>query len=226
MTDTTTPRVTTERARELVEAATPGPWSCHQHPRGKSLARLEFGDIQIRGWSVWVDGLDEHLADAALISAAPDLAADLIAARATIDAMRAERDALQAAAVCVICGTRDPGCDEDGLCGCGGQVIVGSLGAVEHIEEVLQEYRGAVADLAAARELRGVVTAAEHARAVREAWVVFCRPLYADRGRSASDADIAGHWRECDTRTRLVARLVRSGLTEAQAAALADGGER
>ena len=93
MTDTTTPRVTTERARELVEAATPGPWSCHQHPRGKSLARLEFGDIQIRGWSVWVDGLDEHLADAALISAAPDLAADLIDARERIAALEAERDA-------------------------------------------------------------------------------------------------------------------------------------
>ena len=76
----------------------------------------------------------------------------------------------------------------------------------------------------AARELRGVPVE-EHARAVREAWVVFCRPLYADRGRAASDADIAEHWRECDTRTRLIARLVGSGLTEAQAVALADGAE-
>lgn len=75
----------------------------------------------------------------------------------------------------------------------------------------------------AAHALRGVVTAGVHAQAVREAWKVFCRPLYANRGRGASDADIAEHWRECDTRTQLVARLVRSGLTEAQAGALADG---
>lgn len=93
----------------------------------------------------------------------------------------------------------------------------------EDILDARAEIARLTADLAAARELRGVVTAAAHARAVREAWQVFCRPLYADRGRGASDADIAEHWRECDTRTQLVARLVGSGLTEAQAGALADG---
>ena len=168
-------RITTERVRELLAGATPGPWRISD-PDGIAprVSCLDFpicwvaGDTDGRPWIDEFEPGPGPLADAAIIAAAPDLAADLIAARERIAALEAERDA--------------------------------------------------------ARELRGVPVE-EHARAVREAWVVFCRPLYADRGRAASDADIAEHWRECDTRTRLIARLVGSGLTEAQAVALADGAE-
>jgi len=64
-------RVTTERVRELRDAATPGPWE-HEH--------IGYGGQEVTmdaRHSVFVDGRG----NAALIAAAPDLAADLIEAR-------------------------------------------------------------------------------------------------------------------------------------------------
>ena len=64
-------RVTTERVRELRDAATPGPWE-HEH--------IGYGGQEITmdaRHSVFVDGRG----NAALIAAAPDLAADLLEAR-------------------------------------------------------------------------------------------------------------------------------------------------
>ena len=103
MTDTTTQRVSTERARELVGAATPGPWRISD-PDGIAprVSCLDFpicwvaGDTDGRPWIDEFEPGPGPLADAALIAAAPDLAADLIAARERIAALEAERDALEA----------------------------------------------------------------------------------------------------------------------------------
>ena len=68
-------RVTTARVRELRDAATPGPWE-HEH--------IGYGGHEVTmdaRHSVFVDGRGNGRGNAALIAAAPDLAADLLDAR-------------------------------------------------------------------------------------------------------------------------------------------------
>ena len=93
-------RITTERARELLAGATSGPWhisdpdgiaprvSCPNFP-----ICWVAGDTDGRPWMDEFEPGPGPLADAALIAAAPDLAADLIAARERIAALEVERDA-------------------------------------------------------------------------------------------------------------------------------------
>jgi hypothetical protein len=71
------------------------------------------------------------------------------------------------------------------------------------------------AELAAARELRGVVTAAVHAREIRG---VFWRQYECDTRATP-------FWMVSKTRADLIATLTRSGIPEADAVRAADGGE-
>ena len=149
-------RVTTARAVELLVGATPGPWRESGDGTGHILAErntpIVAATLSSMGWPT----LHLLARNSPLVAAAPDLAADLIADRATIEALRA--------------------------------------------------------DLAAARELRGVVTAAVHARAVREAW---WSPQF------GTHADVT--WGASSTRRDLIATLTRSGIPESEAVKAADG---
>ena len=104
----TAPRITTDKAQELLAGATPGRWVWNMADNGcltppddcsplssvagivplGGLARDHYSGSEWNGdrWT-WA-----RPADAALIAAAPDLAADLIEARAQIAALIAERD--------------------------------------------------------------------------------------------------------------------------------------
>jgi len=251
-------RVTTEQARAILAAAMPTaddlrlvhsdgtPIGCTYSEGDKCRTCGGAAMVDLNEWGEHLDGCAAAAIEARvkparrdLAAAAPDIAADLIDARAEIDTLTKQRDNAFGYVESI----------EGALNGAGVQDWIEHWSG--HPEEppsaeqadplsrvmMLVEERDALkrdiiaareriaaleAERDATRELRGVPVE-EHARAVREAWTVFCRPLYADRGRAASDADIAEHWRECDTRTRLIARLVGSGLTEAQAVALADG---
>jgi len=170
------PRITTAQAVELLAGATPGPWRGDRYDgtvkyhilagaEGSEVAVLTvdhkngiygFGCGEECGYPVSPSGE----ADERLVLAAPDLAADLIDARATIDALRAE--------------------------------------------------------LKAARELRGIVVARDHARAVRAAYI-----------EGLCDAEVAAHldaqraWRRSAVIGDLEATLTRCGLTDAER--VADG---
>lgn len=91
-----TPRLTPERVRELLAAATPGPWT-HE--------RIGFGGHEVtmdaRG-GVFVDR--EH--DAALIAAAPDLAADVLALHDALARVTREREAAVAARDALVTAVR------------------------------------------------------------------------------------------------------------------------
>ncbi|TAK27244.1 MAG: hypothetical protein EPO40_16605 [Myxococcaceae bacterium] len=82
-----TTRVTTERARELLAAATPGPWTHERVGYGQSAV------IPDARSEIFV----ERELDAALIAAAPDLAAEVIAAHGERDAAQHAADALRTA---------------------------------------------------------------------------------------------------------------------------------
>ena len=173
MTDATTQRVSTEQVRELLAGATPGPWRGDRNDGTVKYAIIgadgryvmtcdhkngRYGFVVGDEWGDVVGG--EHDADERLTLAAPDLAADLLDARAEIARL--------------------------------------------------------TADLAAARELRGVPVE-EHARAVREAWGIGIFK------HEWSLNDVESWWLEEEPRRDLIATLTRSGVPEARAAALADG---
>jgi len=167
------PRITTARAVELLAKSTRGPWRGDRFDGTVKYAILAGDEADpvvvltvdhknaTYGFGCCDDGFSNLSAngdgDELLTLAAPDLAADLIDARATIDALTAE--------------------------------------------------------LKAARELRGIVVAREHARAVR---AIFWR-LYND------DLGCEGFWRVSATRSDLIATLTRCGLTDAEAVKAADG---
>jgi hypothetical protein len=111
MTAPTTARLPTERVRELRETATPGPWT----PVGSSVVAEHVSAFE---WEVSIGGRSGYRhADASLIAAAPDLAADLLDARqerdALADTLRTERAAREAAEGAIALLSRTLGCESD-----------------------------------------------------------------------------------------------------------------
>lgn len=74
-----------DRARRLLEGATPGPWRVSDRDSiapavsGRWLVAVVHGDDDGRPWNDEIDPGPGPMADAELIAAAPDLARDLIA---------------------------------------------------------------------------------------------------------------------------------------------------
>ena len=111
-----TPRLTPERVRELLAAATPGPWevspvegSTVTYGDGsvpaaiKCLCVADCDDAEIREVCDVACASD---ADAALIAAAPDLAADALALHDALARVTRERDAAVAARDALVTAVR------------------------------------------------------------------------------------------------------------------------
>jgi len=91
--------LTTEEVERLLEGTTPGPWSFTRKSAAPYWATIEAESGHIADVQFWRDGYSENdaesKANAPLIAAAPQLAADYLTLRAERDRLLAERERLQ-----------------------------------------------------------------------------------------------------------------------------------
>ena len=156
-------RVTTERARELVEAATPGPWRNNFNNTNPTIYGSwvdHDGLISADGngivWSLFTEAdgvLSTHASvdNAAIIAAAPDLAADLLDARERIAALEAENAKLRDDFTAMRDrAARDGHIAGRGFVEAGMDTIEQLIGAVDAAREDASDARAEIARLTAA----------------------------------------------------------------------------
>lgn len=174
-----TPRLTPERVRELLAAATPGPWT-HE--------RIGFGGHEVtmdaRG-GVFVD----RVHDAALIAAAPDLAADVLALHDALARVTREREAAVAARDALVTAVRAylesvDAYDEDDY--------EDTVGAIDRDRERLDALLdSAPADVVRGDVVRAYLDADDHATVSAE-WRDDAARERREAARTALDAALAG----------------------------------